>query len=369
MNGIVKKIYNIFLKAVEALGRIMPLKSSVLFMSIRAENRLLENAKCVFDALPCKKSVFAHRMPLNRKLRPLAILKLLTHKVIVTDDFLPLLRDVKLRPGQKVFQIWHAGGAFKKMGFDAPSSLNPLYGMNDTIHSQYTAVTVTSEYCRDAFSSAFNLPLSKILPLGIPRTDKLLCEEELSKIRNGVFERYPKLKGKKIYLYCPTFRENGNERVFFDPLIDFEKLNSELSDDEIFVIHRHPTVTYKFFDGTLPKVLDLSESEDTLSLMAVCSLLITDYSSVIIEGSVLRLPMLFYCPDYETYERGFYLSYPDDLPGDMITSPDCFLSSVRNALTDRKTDKEENFRRKQTAACDGKSTDRIVNVIMSWLQG
>ncbi len=368
MNSIVKKAYNVFLKLVEAFSRILPLKKSVLFMSIRAENRLLENSKCVYDALDSKKSVFSHRMPLSRKLRPSAILKLLTHKVIVTDDFLPLLRDIKLRPDQKVFQIWHAGGAFKKMGFDAPSSLNPLYGTKDTIHSQYTAVTVTSEYCREAFSSAFGLPLSKILPLGLPRTDKLLRENELSRIRNGVFKRHPELKDKKIYLYCPTFRENGNERVYFDPKIDFKKLDGDLSDDELFVIHRHPTVTYRFFDEPLSKVLDLSDSENTLSLMAVCTLLITDYSSVIIEGSILRLPMLFYCPDFETYERGFYLSYPDDLPGDMITSPDSLLSASRSAVSDRRFDKEEKFRHKQTAACDGKSTDRIVNVIMSWLR-
>ncbi|MBQ3151424.1 MAG: CDP-glycerol glycerophosphotransferase family protein [Clostridia bacterium] len=369
MKTVIKKLYNAFLRLVEIFSRLLPLKDSVLFFSIRAEGHLLENSKCVYDALDEKKDVFAHCMPLSAKLRPVAINKLLTHKVIVTDDFLPLLRDIKLRPEQKVFQIWHAGGAFKKMGFDAPSSLNPLYGMNDTVHSQYDDVTVTAEGCREAFSTAFNLPLSKIHAYGLPRTDKLLNPNVLKNMRDGVLQRNPYLKNKKIYLYCPTFREDGAKRVFFDPKIDFEKLNNELSDDEVFIIRRHPTVKYTFFDRQYDRIIDLTGSESTLDLMSVASLLVTDYSSCIIEGSVLRLPMLFYCPDIKTYERGFYLSYPDDLPGEMITDPEKLLSHIRSAVSDRRTDKEEKFRRLQTAACDGNSTERIVNIIKSWLHG
>ncbi|MFB8735927.1 CDP-glycerol glycerophosphotransferase family protein [Bacillus sp. SL00103] len=45
--------------------------------------------------------------------------------------------------------------------------------------------------------------------------------------------------------------------------------------------------------------------------MIVSDVLITDYSSVIFEYSLLNKPMFFYCPDLEAYvqERDFYFPF------------------------------------------------------------
>lgn len=360
MKTIMKKIYRRCLRLWMAFCRRLPLRKRVLFFSIRAEGRLLENAQTVYDALPAKKTVFAHRSPLPSKYRPYAWLLLLTHKVIVTDDYLPYLREVQLRDAQRVFQIWHAGGGFKKMGFD-------VFPKPDTIHAQYDDVIVTAEGCRPFFMSAFRLPEDKVHAYGLPRTDKLLDEGYLQKTREAFFERNPDCRGKTLYLYCPTFREDGSRRVRFDPKLDFDKIDEQLHDDEMLLIHMHPTVDYTFLEKPYRHMRDVTKQEDTLNLLCVTDLLVTDYSSVIVEGSILRLPMLFYCPDFDTYERGFYLSYPEDLPGEMFTDGTAFVERMRYARSHRSIEREKEYRRKQTSACDGHATERVVHVILNWL--
>ena len=358
---ILKKTYAYALRLWTALCRRLPLRKRVLFFTIRAEGRLLENAQCVYDALPARKVVFAHKHPMPARLRPYLRYLMLTSKVIVTDDYMPELRVVELREDQRVFQIWHAGGGFKKMGFD-------VFPEPDNIHAQYDDVTVTGEACRECFATAFRLPIERIHAYGLPRTDKLHDPVWFSKTRKAFFDRRPEYEGKTLYLYCPTFREEGRKRVRFDPKLDFDAIDKALSDDEALLLHMHPTVDYSLLDGkTYRHIADLTGEEDTLTLLCVATLLVTDYSSVIVEGSVLGLPMLFYCPDFETYERGFYLKYPDDLPGEMRTDGSRFVEDMRDALANRSVERERNYRRAQTDACDGRATERVVKVIEKWL--
>ena len=361
MKRFLKKFYAFFLRCWTAFCRRLPLRRRVLFFSIRAEGRLLENAQTVWDALPAKKTQFAHRYPMPAWKKPYIIFLLLTHKVVVTDDYLPYLREVELRPQQRVFQIWHAGGGFKKMGFD-------VFPKPDTVHAQYDDVIVTAENCRQYFSTAFRLPLDKIHAYGLPRTDKLHSAQWLSGTREDFFSRHPDCRGKTIYLYCPTFREKNGKRVRFDPQIDFDKLDASLRDDEMLLIHMHPTVDYTFVEKPYRHIQDVTRQEDTLILLCVTDLLVTDYSSVIVEGSVLGLPMLFYCPDFDVYERGFYLTYPDDLPGEMLQKTEDLAADMRYALEHRSIEREEKYRQMQTAACDGKATERVVGVIERWLR-
>ena len=64
----------------------LPLRDTVLFFTIRADGRLLDNAKAVYDAYDGKKVIFAHMLPHSNKIKPLAYYYLLTSRVIVTDD-------------------------------------------------------------------------------------------------------------------------------------------------------------------------------------------------------------------------------------------------------------------------------------------
>ena len=121
----------------------------------------------------------------------------------------------------------------------------------------------------------------------------------------------------------------------------------------------------KLTDRDYDKVRDVSDAP-LYSLMMASSLLITDYSSVIFEYSLLDKPIIFFCPDLYRYERDFYLDYLEDLPGVLTESSD-ELIRVIHSVEQIQDDKLEDFRRKEMSACDGKSSKRVVALIKSYL--
>ena len=357
-----RKILRFLNKKWRAFCSVLPLRNVVLFYSVRADGRLLENAKAVYDSLDAKKIIFAHKLPHSVKIKPLAYFYLMTSKVIVTDDYVRYMRVINLREGQKLIQIWHACGAFKKFGLDAPSQLTPEE--EKATHSQYSAVVVTAEKCRESYAGAFGIAKEICLPLGLPRTDSLI--KSAAEMREKIFGKYPDLRNKKIYLYCPTFREENGKRIEYNPCIDWSELSRSMRSDEVFVIRRHPLMDYRFENGEYPNILDLS-TDSTLELTAASDVIITDYSSVIYDAVLLDVPVAFYCPDHKKYERGFYLDFPDGLPGEMVTEGSELLDCIRKTAENPPADKIAKFRNEQLSACDGNATERVIELIKKWI--
>lgn len=344
----------------------MKIKDRVFFYSIRSDGKLLENIRYVYDDLDAKKIVFAKMLP--HSLKDIFKIKfyMLTSKVIVTDDYMKYLRNVRLRDGQKVVQLWHASGAFKRFGLDAPSKLSRIEEFNT--HSQYSDVCVSSEYVRQFYAHAFGIDLDIVKPLGSPRTDFLVNKELRSDDKQQIIARHPLLKDKKVYIYFPTFREDDGVVCDFDPQIDWSKLNDELNDDEVFIVSRHPVMKKEFFKNvSYSRVKDYT-FEPTPSLLSVADVVITDYSSIIFDASLLNMPMVFYCCDFGKYERDFYLDYATDLPGEMVIDSNDLLEKIRQAVSvDRDSEKMKLFREKEVGSCDGHSTERIVKLIENYL--
>lgn len=357
-----RRILRFLNKKWRAFCGVLPLRNVVLFYSVRADSKLLENAKAVYDALDAKKVIFAHKLPHSVRIKPLAYYYLMTSKVIVTDDYVRYMRVIKLREGQRLMQIWHACGAFKKFGLDAPSQLTPEE--ERATHSQYSAVVVTAEKCRESYAGAFGISRDICLPLGLPRTDKLI--KSAQEMHKSIFEKHSGLNGKRIYLYCPTFRETDGKRVAYNPEINWSNLSQSMRSDEVFIICRHPLMDYRFENGEYPNILDLS-GESTLALTAASDVIITDYSSVIHDAVLLSVPAVFYCPDYKKYERGFYLDFPEGLPGEMVTDGSELLDCIRKTAENPPKEKIERFKNEQLSACDGNSTERVVELIKKWM--
>ncbi|MGN0468208.1 MAG: CDP-glycerol glycerophosphotransferase family protein [Acutalibacteraceae bacterium] len=345
----------------------LKIKNRIFFYTIRSDGKLLENIRYVYENCDAKKVVFAKMLP--HSLKDVCKVKyyMLTSKVIVTDDYMKYLRTVKLRPQQKVVQLWHASGAFKRFGLDAPSRLTRIEEYKT--HSQYSDVCVSSEYVRQFYAHAFGIDIETVKALGSPRTDFIVNRQKLKDDRNQIIMRHPLLKDKKVYVYFPTFRETDGVVTDFDPQIDWSRLNEELSDDEVFIISRHPVMKKPFFkDAFYSRVKDYT-FEPTPVLLSVADVVITDYSSIIFDASLLDMPMVFYCPDYDNYERDFYLDYEHDLPGEIVYNYDELLSKIRSAHDDKDQSKKmEIFKEKEVGACDGKSTERVVNLIMGYLE-
>ena len=159
-------IYNI-------LKTIKPLNAKKVILASNRGKDLGGNLLSIYEALKKEKG-YDIRVLTTKKGGFKYNLKLITNmadaKFILIDDFFPLLYPLKIRKNAKFIQVWHAVGAFKKVGF---SRLGKIGGPSPTsiTHKNYTDVIVSSESIVDNYSEAFQLSREKIHPVGVPRTD------------------------------------------------------------------------------------------------------------------------------------------------------------------------------------------------------
>ncbi|MDR2967425.1 MAG: CDP-glycerol glycerophosphotransferase family protein [Methanobacteriaceae archaeon] len=358
-----KKVFNFF-------KRIFPTYKQVLFftewVNSGEKNILHENTKIIYNNLDTKKIIFSRKIRYSQDKIELYF-KLLFSKVIVIDSGFDCLNHFKLRENQKIVQVWHACGAFKKIAFDLSfynkKTIRGFYNQ----FSQYDSFIVSSENIRGIYASAHKINKDVVKALGIPRTDLILDLKHKENSLEKFYNNWPELKNKTIILYSPTLRD---QRVF-NPNINWEALNNSLNENEIFIIKRHIAMNYDILEGKTFSKIRYLDNESTFTLMFASDLMITDYSSVIFEYSLLNKPVIHYCPDYEEYihERDFYLNFPDDLYGTLVKDSDVLIKAIRKELTHGDIDiqKLKEFKQKNMEACDGKATERVVNLIEHYL--
>lgn len=340
------------------------LKDQVLFLSNRGSaEELPANLKCIYDALPEKrKVVLAQSLPHSAEYIEQLIREISRSRVIVTDDYIHELElpEANIKQGQKVIQLWHAAGAFKKFGLDC---FGQDIAKERVVHSCYTAVMVSSEGVRDIYAHAFGIPSDRVLALGVPRTDSLFDSALQGEKARRVLEAYPQLSSRRVLLFCPTFRQQMTRQVAWDARIDWARLSEQLGEEWVLVVRKHPLELSSWPPHGYDNIIGV-ENLSSDDLMPVADVIMTDYSSIIFDASLLEKPMLFYCPDLDTYDRDFYLDFPDELPGEVITKDSDIVAAARRAFAAGGTaGAAERFRTKYLGACDGNSTARIADYI------
>ena len=142
-------------------------------------------------------------------------------KYILIDDFFPLMYVLKIRKGAKFIQVWHALGAFKRVGY----SREDINNKNSLTHRNYTDTIVSSDTIVDNYAEAFGIDKNKVHPLGIPRTDMFFDEMKKEKLKERIYETYPNLKDKRVILFAPTFRGQGRRSAHYpEEYIDLEEI-------------------------------------------------------------------------------------------------------------------------------------------------
>ncbi len=344
----------------------MKIQNRVFFYTGRTTGEPDENLSQLYRSCSEKKALFAKEKPHGFKDLVRKRYYLFTSKVIVTDDYIYHLRKHKLKDEQKLIQIWYTGGAFKKMGIDGPSILSDFDEYKT--HSQYSDFCVSSEYVRQYYCHAFGLDEDVVKAVGTPRSDLVVNKDNIASNKEEICSKHPLLKNKKVYLYCPTVRIKEDVIIPFDPKIDWAELNDELEDDEVFVISRHPSMKEEYIKGRFySRVKDYS-FESTSELLAVADVIITDYSSIVFDASLMDKPTVFYCPDFEEHKDDTYLDYDKDLPGEKIIKAEDILPAARRAKEVSSAEVRAIFNEKQMGACDGKSTERILTIIKNYMK-
>lgn len=294
---------------------------------------------------------------------------LATCDIIMIDDYYPDIYKFDYDPRVKVIQLWHACGAFKSLGFermDKPGA-PPL---NTRVHKCYTHMPVSSYHSALHHAEGFCIDESKFYPVGIPRTDIFFDEEYKKETTERMYEEFPRAKAaKKVYLYAPTFRGDNALNAYFPfEKIDFEKWGKFLKErDEYLIIKMHPFVreSIQIPEEYKDYMCDAASYREVNDILFIVDALITDYSSIIYEFSLLTgRPMYFFAFDQKMYEatRDFYESYEDTVPGKIVKNFDDLLE----ALAKEEYSKEalEAFVKKNFTYTDGKATDRVIDQLI-----
>ena len=291
----------------------------------------------------------------NKKIL-LLLYNIATSKLIITDDYSPILYPLKIRKKAKFIQVWHASGVFKKVGF-----IRPTANKNSITHKNYTDVIVSSTNIVNDYSEAFGIDKSKIKPLGTIKTDLFFDKEKVNKMSSAFKEKY-NLGNKIIILYAPTFRGNIYQGFSMLPF-DGEKLINSFDENTYLIYKLHPLLKNVCLPQH-PRIIDMF-NEDTHELFALSDLLISDFSSIVFDYSILNKTMYFYVPDLNDYLKdvGCYVNI-DLFPGKICKNIDELIQGIQK----NEVGNLEAFKNIFFEYQDGKNTKRVVELIYDILK-
>ncbi|GAJ26249.1 CDP-glycerol:poly(glycerophosphate) glycerophosphotransferase [Liquorilactobacillus sucicola DSM 21376 = JCM 15457] len=252
---------------------------------------------------------------------------------------------------------WH-GVALKKIGNDDKNS-----GRYD--YSGINYLCVSGRHDEKVYTSALNASSRSFLEVGMPRNDRIY---HATKEEKDALKRKFKIdSNKKIILYAPTWRDSrdSGKDYDFEVPINFEKWQKLLGEDFVVFMRAHDR-TSKLLNVKFNNfVRDFSEYEDLNDLLIVADLLITDYSSILFDYSILLKPFICYCYDYEEYskKRGFYFDPKAVYPDGVMESEEEVLSEVGKINYETKSESANYVRDKFMEFTKGNATEQCTKVL------
>jgi len=287
---------------------------------------------------------------------------LATSEIVLLDDYFAVLKRLNIDPEKRIIQLWHAGSGFKSVGysrFGMPGS--PHLG---DAHRQYTFAITGSTHLIPVYAEVFGIEESAVIPTGLPRIDDFLNEDLASAGVDAFFDEHPQLRDKRVILFAPTYRGRDINTAYYNyDLIDFDALYEACGPDGVVLFRMH-----HFVKGDVPipakyrdRFFDFTRYQDGLGLLHVTDLLITDYSSIIYEYSLLDRPMLFFAPDRVNYAavHGFHRPYEDTAPGRVCSTFEELVDAISNR--DYEQSKVARFRTENFDRIDAGAADRVID--------
>lgn len=288
--------------------------------------------------------------------------------VILLDDYQPAIYHLEPDHGQRIVQLWHASGAFKTVGYSRvgkPGGPSPY----SRRHKNYTHAIVSGRHDVPYYAEAFGLPEERVIPTGIPRMDRFFDPAQRAAGRELALRAVPEIAGRTAILFAPTFRGRGPRDAWYDyDRIDWRALHAVCNErDAVAIVRMHPFVRDP---APIPselrdRIVDATAAPiDVNDLLFAVDVLVTDYSSIVFEFSVLGRPMLFFAYDLDEYvaDRDFYVPFEEFVPGRILRTFDGLLAALRDGAYDSAP--ATAFARRHFDHLDGGATDRVIDELI-----
>ena len=267
---------------------------------------------------------------------------LATSKFIIANASLPIY--FIRRKEQVYLQTWH-GTPLKTLGKNMRFGIESMYNVQHNF-LQASYILQPNEFTRNVIMGDYfleDLYSGKIIMAGYPRNQVLMQPERSKALRKKLG-----LENKTIYAYMPTWRGKSNHTIeinnyFAEVREIFDKLDPEMSDDQVMYVNFHPIIQGSFKFKGYKHIKPFPAGVDNYSFLSCADCLVTDYSSVFFDFSLTRKPIIMFMYDYEKYvhDRNLYMDIKS-LPFRQIFDTDQFVDCVCNgtALDDSYSDTE-----------------------------
>lgn len=239
-------------------------------------------------------------------------------------------RGLNFRKKQtKNYLFQHGMAGIKKIGTDV-ELFDKAFRIG--FHETFDAIFIEGKKELDILPRAWQMDSSVFYATGLPRNDDLatVTEDEirLVKARLGIPQ------SKRVILYAPTFREFSRAEDGRNSLgipIDFSKWEAALGQEYVLLVTAHYEVA-KLLDE-LPKndfVINAFQYPVLNDLIKVSDILISDYSSIVFDYSILERPIFCYGYDYDSYsrERGLYADLDQLFSHGVLRTEDAVLKAI-----------------------------------------
>ncbi len=191
----------------------------------------------------------------------------------------------------RLLQLWH-GVPVKSLGLDNRELSPELRDWSAQVGRKWDLVASPSEFYDRHVGAALGADPANVVRVGMPRYD-FLAECVAANPRPTIPE----------VLYAPTARGAHDwQDSRFDELAMLRSLDRLLPPDVVLRYRPHYYLSAALPDVSPRVVLD-PRTQDALDVIARSSVVVTDFSSVLVDACVLGRPVVVHAPDLETYRR------------------------------------------------------------------
>jgi len=284
-------------------------------------------------------------------------IEVMKSKIWITN--VDIERGLHFKPNGTIYlNTWH-GVPLKVIG-------NRQLTRNDYNYYDVDFMCYSSDYDYRIFIEDLKVRPEVLHKCGNPRND-YLYHPDISmayEIRNEL--GIP--KDKKVLLYAPTWRDSsdGGENYKLAPPIDLNKWKNELSDRYVLLIRMHHLTTELLDIEFDDFARDASRYPDVSKLLSITDILISDYSGIMLDYSILERPMVSFAYDYEDYskKREFYENLKSMFGEHFFSTEDDVLQYLHNIDYEKESLKSKAIKKKFMDT-EGYATSECMKFILS----
>lgn len=293
-------------------------------------------------------------------------------RYVVSNDHFPEFFTRRL--DQTCLQTWH-GTPLKRLGYDvaAKRSLTRRRSQRrweHTIHNWQYVVSpnrFSTPILRRAYATE-----GEMLETGYPRVD-ILARPDGGALGLELRRRLGVPDGARTVLYAPTYRDHVRDRsgrYRLDMRLDLERLRAAVGEDTVILFRKHHYIADAVPATADGFVRDVSSYPDATQLLLAADILVTDYSSMMVDFANTGRPMLFYTYDLEAYRddvRGFYVDFVETVPGPLLRTTDDLVEALRDidAVRAAYAERYDAFAATFCELDDGRASERVVDRLFS----